>query len=574
MKHRKCHFEGIREELGRIDTVDGLYRRAVKRYPARTFIHALDGRGEIRITYDESARRLAALIRHLRELQLAPQERVICYLDEQLPSVLFSIACAHLCLIPVPISPVFSAEYVVELARRVEARTVFTVPEFAPRLETCGLQILCIPRPGRRFDGFLPLNVESLPGSAECLDYLSEIAGTHGADDAYYIQPTSGSTGAPKLVIKKHGTVLRGIFRALDIRPDDEPAQRVLMIAPLLHGNGYSLLMTTLYLGAELAMPTAVGTNARLEEIRRLDPTYIQLVPRMLQELYRQHLERGGDAEDRLFGPSARLMYYTGATPDPALLHLVARQGIDVIPGYSSSESGAVSVGQRGAWREGYVGKILPDVAVKVAEDGELCVRSPGVMRGYYADEELTKAAFTEDGFYRTGDHAKVGDDGSLEIVGRKKDVFNTYDGSNIYPARIEERIAGLSWVHQVVLIGDQRPYIVALIVPKGEYSSVKPHGFLDEVAHAALYASARLELEQINQEFALNEQVRKFVLFANEFAAELYLTPDRMKPKRNRQEILRLYREWIEPLYMSAPPPRAVPPLQIASLQQSAEMR
>jgi len=554
MKQRKCHFENIRDELGKIDTVDALYRRAVKRYPARRFIHALDGRGEIQITYDESARRLAAMTSCLRALEFAAHDRIICYLDDQLPSVMFSLACAHLGLIPVPLSPVFSVSQVQELAQRVEARAVFTVPDLAPRLAGSNLRILCIPAPGRRADGFLPLDIEPLPGSAECLDRLTQLAAGHTADDAFYLQPTSGSTGKPKIVIKKHRTVLRGMFRALDIRPDDEPSQRLLMIAPLLHGNGYSLLMTTLYLGAELAMPTAVGTRARLDEIRRLDPTYIQLVPRMLQELYRQHLDGGHDADDRLFGPSARLMYYTGATADPALLRIVADQGVDVIPGYSSSESGAVSVGRRGAWREGYVGQVLPDVAVKVAEDGELCVRSPGVMRSYYADEELTKTVFTDDGFYRTGDHAKVCDDGSLEIVGRKKDVFNTYDGSNVYPARIEERIAGLPWLRQVVLIGDQRPYIVALMVPKGEYVCAPPHGFLDETAHAELYARARLDLAQINRDFASNEQVRTFALFGIEFAAELYATADQMKPKRNRQEIARIYRDWIEPLYAYAP--------------------
>lgn len=554
MNRRTCPFERIREELEKMETVDELYRRAVERYPQRTFIRAFHSKGEIRISYDESARRLAAMTLQLQDLQFNPGDRIVCYLDEQVASVMFFLACTHLGLIPIPISPVFSVDNVAELAQRVEARAVFTMPALAPRFAQSGLKVLSIYRPGTRIDGFLPLGMEAFLSSAESLEILAGFARGHTADDVCYLQPTSGSTGAPKLVIKKHRRLLRGIFRALDISPDDEPPQRMLMVVPLTHGNGYSLLMSTLYLGAELSITNKVGTYACLDEIRRLDPTYIQLVPRILQELYRRHLERGAGPDDPLFGPGARLMYYTGATPDPALLRIVARQGVDIIPGYSSSESGSVAVGERGAWREGYVGRVLPDVDVKVTEDGELCVRSPGVMVSYYADEEMTKAAFTEDGFYRTGDKAQINADGSLQLVGRKKDVFNTFDGSNVYPARIEERIAGLAWVQQVVLIGDQRPYIVALIVPKGEFSSAEPDEFLNEAAHNPLYVRARLDLERINEEFELNEQVRAFALFARAFAAELYMTPDRMKPKRNRSEIARLYRERIDALYASPP--------------------
>jgi long-subunit acyl-CoA synthetase (AMP-forming) len=559
-------FVSLQQELEKVGTVDDLYRRSVERFPRRIFIRAVDNTGgQVRVTYAESAQLLAAITLCMRDLQFMAQDRIICYLEEQIPSIWFFLACAHLGVVPVPMSPVYSVKAVQELAESVNARAVFTVPEYVPRFMKCGIKILSLPHPSTKFHGVVELGMEPLPSAQNGLEMLQELARSRNADDVFSIQPTSGSTGRPKLVIRSHRSVLRsGLAIAFGIRPENEPPQRLLMISPLTHGNGRQVLTLALYLAAQLAIPTGVGTSARLDEIRRLDPTYIHLVPRMLRELYRQHLASGAKLDDPLFGSSAALMVIVGAAPDPTLLRILACQGIDIIPGYGSGETGHVSLGERGAWREGYAGLILPDVEAKLDNDGELLVRSPGIMHSYYGDEEETKAAFTEDEFYRTGDYAEITTDGYLRIIGRKKDCFNTYDGSNIYPGLIEERIEGLTWVRQVVLIGNQRPYLVALIVPQGEFASVAPgDGFLDEAAHGLLYSRARLDLQRINKDFEPNERVRAFALFGRAFTSELYTVLNRMKVKRNRGEVERAYQEQINTLYTSPPFSATVPDQQ-----------
>jgi long-chain acyl-CoA synthetase len=559
-------FVSLEQEVEKVGTVDGLYRRSVERFPRRIFIRAADSTGgQVRVTYAESAQLLAAITLCMRDLQFMARDRIICYVEEQIPSIWFFLACAHLGVVPVPISPAYSVKAVQELAESVNARAVFTVPEYVPRFMKCGLKILSLPHPNAKLHGVVELGMEPLPSAQKGLEIMQELARSRNADDVFSIQPTSGSTGRPKLVIRSHRSVLRsGLAIAFGLRSENEPPQRLLMMSPLTHGNGRQVLTLALYLGAQLAIPTGVGTSARLDDISRLDTTYIHLVPRMLRELYRQHLTSGGQPDDPLFGSSMALMVIVGAAAEPTLLRTLASQGIDIIPGYGSGETGHVSLGQRGAWREGYAGQILPDVEAKLDNDGELLVRCPCLMRSYYGNENDTKDAFTEDGFYRTGDYAEITADRYVRILGRKKDRFNTYDGSNIYPGRIEERIEGLTWVRQVVLIGDQRPYIVALIVPQGEFSSVAPgDGFLDDAAHGLLYSRARVDLQRINKDFEPNERVTAFALLGTAFTSELYTVLNRMKVKRNRAEVERAYQEQINTLYTSPPFSATVPDQQ-----------
>jgi long-chain acyl-CoA synthetase len=241
----------------------------------------------------------------------------------------------------------------------------------------------------------------------------------------------------------------------------------------------------------------------------------------------------------------------TGGSPiDPELLHTLAAQGIDVGEWYGSSETAVVAITPRGGWRPGQIGPVCPDVEVRLAPDGEILVRSPAQMTGYYGDEQLTRDAVTADGFILTGDLGELGKGGALRIIGRKKEILNAPDGTNIAAAPLEEALLSLPWVEQAVLVGSSRPFLAALIVVRDASPSSETDGFLSEPASPRLHDRARADLGAINARLEPIEQIRAFALFGRRFDAGLYSDVGLGKIRRHRAAIDLAYRARVEELY------------------------
>jgi acyl-CoA synthetase (AMP-forming)/AMP-acid ligase II len=217
---------------------------------------------------------------------------------------------------------------------------------------------------------------------------------------------------------------------------------------------------------------------------------------RMVQQL-------GGvpEGSGRIFGPSARIMITGGAPPDPDIMLAFERSGVHVVEAYGASEFSLVALTRPGQWRPGVVGHVLDDVTLRITEDGELHAWTPVLMRGYHEAPELTRAAFTEDGFYRTGDRVEITEGGELRYLGRVVDSFNLFDGSHVAPGPIEEAMAKLPWIEQVMLLGDQRPYLTGLVVP---------HAALRGEVAPALRRLIERDLGRICAEWAPNARVRR----------------------------------------------------------------
>jgi long-chain acyl-CoA synthetase len=237
-----------------------------------------------------------------------------------------------------------------------------------------------------------------------------------------------------------------------------------------------------------------------------------------------------------------------GARCDVQLFELMQAQGLDVFEGYGTSEMGVVAWTERGNWQPNKL-KIVDDVELKQGPDGELLAKTPCMMLGYYGESELTRAAFTEDGFYRTGDFCELTDDGYFRYVGRKRDVFNTPEGANIHPTRIEDMLDALEWVSQVVLIGDGRPYLSALIVVEEGESSAED-GYLEAAANPRLYERARSAIEELNRKLESIEKVRRVALFARPMGPELYSYTRTGKVSRKRKAVAKSFASRIEQLY------------------------
>ncbi len=437
-----------------------------------------------------------------------------------------------------------------------------------------------------------------------------------GRDDLATILYTSGTTGPPKGVMLTHGNLLANcsaILAHIELTPRD----KVLSFLPLSHcfertAGHYALLMA----GGEIAYATAPDKVAT--EIREVRPTVVLGVPRFYEKVhdrllgaieraprYRRALFdfalrvadeleqwRGAAAAGaalpmrlklrhelaerlvlsllrRRLGGRLRFFVSGGAPLDPQLVRFFAKLGLPILEGYGLTETAPVITCNRlGRVRPGSVGEPLPGVAIAIAADGEIIVRGPNVMRGYLDDAVATREVMTADGALRTGDVGHLDDDGYLFVTDRKKDLIIGSGGKNIAPAHLEALLKRHRIIADVCLIGDRRPYLIALIVADEaalktllEERGVAWSSRDEMLAHTAVLALFDAAIEATNRELAPPERVRRFALLPEPFSTEnRELTPTL---KVRRRAIEERYHTQIEQLYRA--PPAAAPPTTLS---------
>jgi long-chain acyl-CoA synthetase len=231
----------------------------------------------------------------------------------------------------------------------------------------------------------------------------------------------------------------------------------------------------------------------------------------------------------------------SGAAPiNPEILRFFDAAGVLVLEGWGMTEtSTAATISRPDQFKFGTIGKPFPGCQVKIADDGEILVRGPNIFQGYYKNPEATRETLV-DGWLHTGDIGEFDADGFVKITGRKKDIIITAGGKNITPANIEAEVKQHPLVSQCVVIGDRRPYLVALLTLDPEEAAVfaKEHGLPTEPEALASNPQVReaieAHIEKANQKFARVEQVKKFVILPRDLSQqEGELTPT-LKVKRN----------------------------------------
>lgn len=325
------------------------------------------------------------------------------------------------------------------------------------------------------------------------------------ANDLATIVYTSGTTGQPKGVQLSHGNLIAnvvGMGEIVKLRPTD----RSLSYLPLSHifertcGQFY-----TLHVGASIAYSR--GFAQIVDDFRKIPPTVLTTVPRLLekiQETVVHQVQAGPKWRKRIFeqavavGTTARLekqpvsrwklgLYdrlvfhklrgalggnlraiIVGGAPMPNYVgRFFTAAGLSVAEGYGLTETApVVSANPPESPRLGTAGKVVPNISVRIAEDGEVLVQGPSVMRGYYRNEEATSEAFTEDGWFHTGDIGELSEDGYLQITDRKKNLLVLSTGKKVTPAPIEGEILNSPFIDQVLLLGQGRKYVSVIVVP------------------------------------------------------------------------------------------------------------
>jgi len=255
------------------------------------------------------------------------------------------------------------------------------------------------------------------------------------------------------------------------------------------------------------------------------------------------------------FGGNLKFFICGGAPLDKTINEFMWILGIPVFEGYGLTEtSPAVTLNSLDQNRFGSVGKALEETEFKLLEDGELLTKGPQLMRGYYREEEGAEDAFV-DGWFKTGDIARIDDEGFVYIIDRKKEIIVTAGGKNIAPQPLENQLKLDKYISQAYVHGDKRPYLIALLTPNLErlieFSHDKHINYLgvdDLVASEQVQQLYAERIAQFNKNLPSYETIKKFILLPREFTAESgELTPT-MKLKR--KQIYNIYKDKIEQLY------------------------
>jgi long-chain acyl-CoA synthetase len=256
------------------------------------------------------------------------------------------------------------------------------------------------------------------------------------------------------------------------------------------------------------------------------------------------------EAAQQALGGRVKYITYGGAAMPPHIQRFFEVIGVPLIGSYGSTECGGVTLSGIGNAKPGSLGTPFPNVELRLAEDGEVLVRGPTVTPGYFEDPQATREAFDADGWFRTGDLGKIDKEGSLFIVGRKKDLFNCADGSNINPATIEALLENDSFIRQAVLLGDHRPFVAALIVPERRRIAAALDRMETALSDRDIQAALKQRVDMINTQLDRYERIRNITVISADFPEELRSPTTLQKIKIDRQAVEDRYRAEIETIY------------------------
>jgi long-chain acyl-CoA synthetase len=560
-------------------TAPELWRDAVRDAPAEPAYLEETADGWRPVPWDEAAERVEALARGLLARGVRHGDRVAVLARTRLEWILLDWAVMSIGAVVVGLYPTSSAKECEYILGHCDAVLAFTEDDEQTR------KLVSI-------RGALPALREILP-----FDWLEKLESEGRL--ARHLQPepvqeddlatliyTSGTTGPPKGCMLTHRNlvtaairVVEGVHRSGDV---------VLLFLPLAHSYGRLAYQAASHRGSTVAL---VSDVVRVPEaLAAVRPTVLPAVPRVYEKVHANTLgeiERAGGlrrrvglwalrvgvrtsrarregarvtgllaAQQRL---AERLVFeqvrarlggrlrigVSGAAPlSTEVIEFFHALGVPVIEGYGLTETASsATVNEPGDFRIGTVGRPVEGTEIRLAEDGEILIRSDSVFAGYYKEPEATAAALTEDGWLRTGDVGEVDAEGFLRITDRKKDLIITAGGKNIAPQNLENALKASRFVSQALVVGDRRPYVAALVT-------------LDEaeLASSGRDANALVQelVDDVNRDRTRVEQIKRFAILPRDFSQEEgEVTPTL---KLRRRVVHEHFADEIEKLYATEP--------------------
>ena len=411
---------------------------------------------------------------------------------------------------------------------------------------------------------------------------------------------TSGTTGTPKGVMLSHHNIVSNVIDTEKKLPLDYGKSKALSFLPVCHSFERMVLYLYQFCGIEIHFAESIDKMG--ENLREVKPNVMTAVPRLYEKVYDKIVSKGEELsgiKKKLFywavnlglkyepygangwwyeqqlkiarklifkkwkealGGNLQLMVSGSAKLQPRLTRVFAAAELPIMEGYGLTEtSPVISVNDQrnGGFRIGTVGKVIDNVEVEIAEDGEILAKGPNIMLGYYKDPDKTAEVMTGD-YFHTGDIGELDDDGFLKITDRKKEIFKTSGGKYIAPAIIENELKQSRFIEQVMVIGEGEKMPAALIQPNFEFimewiakKQNKVQADLKSIASSDIVKDRiQKEVDEANKKFGHWEQVKTFELTPDIWSVDAgHLTPTmKLKRKAVKEKYIDLYNKIYHP--------------------------
>lgn len=432
----------------------------------------------------------------------------------------------------------------------------------------------------------------------ELAELLDKTKSSIRPEETVTIIYTSGTSGTPKGVMLSHENIMSNIKYYGIHYP---AVESVVSYLPLTHIFERSAQYTRIYYGIPIYYVESLATIMR--DFTNVKPEEISTIPRLMEKIYNDIMQKGNqltglkkriffwafDLADqydetgrnnswlylkkiavanklvfkevkKAFGGRLKLIISGGAPIQPRLIRLFAAMNCPIIEGYGMTETSPVIATNSYSLRKikaGTVGVPCANLDVRIDEEtGEILVKGPSVMQSYYKDEEQTRLAFDNKGYFHTGDKGCFDDDGLLIITGRIKEIFKSSMGKFISPAVLENKFCESPWFNNIVVVGEYQKYAAALIVPNFEHirlwckeNSIPYTTNAEMVKNGQVVQRIRQEVNDNNKCFSESEQIKNFVLLGQEWTIESgELTPSL---KTRRSFIMEKYKKQIDSLFV-----------------------
>ncbi len=585
--------------MAKVTRLIDLVPNFLEKYPERPiFGHKQDGEWKT-ISIQEYAERVNNLSYAFLKLGIEKNDKVAIVSNNRPEWNMIDMATLQIGAVSVPIYPTISMEDYLYIFNHAEIKLLVIEWKVLRRIEKIFPQVKSL----KNIYTFIPIEgyphlaqLETLGKENPVPEKLEALRNGITPENLATIIYTSGTTGDPKGVMLSHKNIVTNIEGVQDI-----PApwvRRTLSFLPLCHAYERTLVYLYQYLGFTTYYAENLGAIA--ENIKEVDPNLMCCVPRLLEKIYDKLFAAGKNQKG-----ISKIIYYwafsvakryeiTGNTLYYKCIHKIADKlvfgkwrealgghfdivvsggsslqtpiarffsgiGMPVYEGYGLTEtSPVIAVSRRGKYQRkaGTVGPIMPNVEVKITENGEICCRGNSVMIGYYKDPERTAEVIDNEGWFHTGDIGKFDKHGRLIITGRLKNIFKTSFGKYINPQKIENKCCESPFISNMIVVGENQKFAAALIVPDFEFLkawcnryNIKYTTDEEMVTNKDVNDRYRKELAKYNNKFGDWEQIKKFELIADDWSESSGILTPTLKVKRNIV-VEEKYAEKIEKLF------------------------
>lgn len=587
-------------------SIPAMFWKQVFVNPQRVAFKYKKGGRWVDLTWEEAGKRVRKIASGLIELGLQPEEKVAILSATRLEWILCDLAILSCGGITIPIYPSNTPDQVAYIVEDSKSRFLFAENNeqlqkmVQKKNELLHLEKVIVIDP----TDVTPLDwVTTLPQLQESDEKHAKtmeerLTTLHLEQEATYVY-TSGTTGPPKGVIQthlNHVAMATNLNKCVTIYPDDIQ----LLFLPLAHSFARGLEFLHFHVGNQLALAESIEKVVQnLQEVR---PHVMASVPRIFEKAHTAILSKvkGGSPLkvalfnwafgigeqvsackrqkrippistriqhaiaqklvlskiQKTFGGRMRFFISGGAPLSKEIALFFHACGLQILEGYGLTETcPATHVNRLENYKFGTVGQLIPEVEMKIAEDGEILVKGPNIAKGYFNKPEATAEAWDSEGWFHTGDIGEVDRDGFLKITDRKKDLIVTAGGKNVAPQNIENLLKTDRYISQVMVYGDQRPYLVALItLDEAEILRFAKESGIEngKMEHLVNDPKVIQKIESIvqekNQQLASYETIKKFKILPTDFTQESgELTPT-LKVKR--KVVTQKYKDLLDSMY------------------------